>query len=505
LEPQERRILEFGEFSLDVEERKVLRRGQVLPMTGRLFDVLLVLAENPARLVDSDQFMKRVWPDTYVAEGTLARNISRLRQALGEQKGGHEFIEAVPKRGYRFNTTVKEVKKREEEPQPALAPQSNLEVPAAGVSTHPPSLSYRLLRSWRPAGALALVVTAAAAAAISLGYLAFRSGRVAVSGVSEMSRATKIDPAAYEAYVKGRYFWGKRDHASYQKSLALFQEAIDRDPDFALAYCGLADANAMGGDWNKAEPLAERALALDPSTGEAHASLGFLKMFWQWNWEAADAHFRKAIELNPNYAPARQWYGLSLAYCGRFDEALSQLGRAHEIDPLSPAISTDLGEVLCITGQYDRAIEQGLRAIEIQPDFIFAHNLLSRAYDQKGMYAEEVEQAAIADDLERRAYGPSAQWTLTADSMRRAFREGGFQRYRRKCLEDDLQKAAYYDAARNCILLGNPKQALRQLELGAGNRQFQMLSVGVDRVFFPLHGDPAFQQILQSIGLPTLD
>src|SRR5260370_6674847 len=206
----------------------------------------------------------------------------------------------------------------------------------------------------------------------------------------------QINIEAYEAYLKGRYFWNKRTRDGFQKAIEYFNQAIDVDPNYAQAYAGLGDALAfLGGDDRasqtetdrKAKAATLKALELDDTLADAHASLGVRS--YDSDFSEAERRLRRAIELNPNHATAHQWLGEFLAYMGRFDEAITEIERAHEIDPLSLIISTDVAKVYAIARQYDRAIEQFKKTLEMEPNFDEAHGLLGLTY----VFASRTEEA----------------------------------------------------------------------------------------------------------------
>ena len=203
--------------------------------------------------------------------------------------------------------------------------------------------------------------------------------------------AQAVNPSAFEAYLKGRYFWNKRTADSLTKARQYFDEAVAKAPDYAPAYSGLADTYALLGDWQygvmtpkealpAAKAAAIKALALDNTLGEAHTSLGFVLSGFDWDWAAADKEFRQAIDLNPGYATAHHWYAWHLSLMGRHAQAIAEMNKARSLDPLSLIIHTDLAEVLLIAQFYDESVRQSRKTIEIDPAFALAHNQLAEAY-----------------------------------------------------------------------------------------------------------------------------
>jgi TolB-like protein/DNA-binding winged helix-turn-helix (wHTH) protein/Flp pilus assembly protein TadD len=219
-----------------------------------------------------------------------------------------------------------------------------------------------------------------------------------------------VNPSAYEAYLKGRYFWNKRTADSLLKAIDYFSRAIQTDPTYAEAYSGLADSYALAGDWlygvlspndafRQARAAATRALALDDTLGEAHTSLAFSLDLYAWDWAAADKEYQRAIELNPGYATAHHWYGWHLLVMGRTSEGIFEMRRAESLDPLSLIISADLAEALCIAHLYDESVQQSKRTLDMDPDFAVAHYQLGQALAQKHLYDEAIAEFQRAIEL----------------------------------------------------------------------------------------------------------
>ncbi|MCA1814987.1 MAG: tetratricopeptide repeat protein [Acidobacteria bacterium] len=236
--------------------------------------------------------------------------------------------------------------------------------------------------------------------------------RAKLSGAQErqLTKGETASPEAYQLYLRGRYYWNKRTEENVRKGVELFQQAIDKDPNFALAYVGIADSyhllsipdaltGAMPPDEAvpKARDAAERALAIDPTLAEAHASLAQVE-YISGDWAGAEDGLRHSIELNPNYANAHHWYALNLASLGRDDEALREINRALELDPLSLPINTNVAFVLFMARRYDEAAEKCRKALDMDSTFALAHKRLALVYEQKGMYREAVAEFRQAAD-----------------------------------------------------------------------------------------------------------
>jgi TolB-like protein/DNA-binding winged helix-turn-helix (wHTH) protein/Flp pilus assembly protein TadD len=219
-----------------------------------------------------------------------------------------------------------------------------------------------------------------------------------------------VSPAAYEDYLKGRYFWNKRTGDGLKKAIDYFTRAIETDPSYAEAYSGLADAYALSGDWEygvlapqdafrQARAAATKALALDDNLGEAHTSLAFAFDLYAWDWAAAESEYKRAIELNPGYATAHHWYAWHLLVTGRNSEGIFELKRAESLDPLSLIISADLADALCIAHLYDESVKQSEKTLGMDPNFAVAHYELGQALEQKHMHAEAITEFQRAIEL----------------------------------------------------------------------------------------------------------
>ena len=318
-----------------------------------------------------------------------------------------------------------------------------------------------------------------------------------------------VNPEAYESYLKGRYFWNKRTADGLKVARAYFNQAIEEDPKYARAYSGLADTYALLGDWQyavmtpkealpKAKAAAIRALELDNALGEAHNSLAFCLDGFDWNFESAGEEFRRAIELNPGYATAHHWYAWHLSLLGHYDEAIAEMRKAKNLDPLSLIISADLAELLVIAHRYDESILESRKTLEMDPNFALAHNQLGQAYLQKQMHHEAITELQKAVQLS----GGSP--TLLAN-LARAYVASG-DRVEAVKLLNDLKKRSnptYSHASEIAVVyaaLGDKDQAMNWLGKGYGERfnPGVLLRPGFD----PLRADARFENLVRSIGLP---
>ncbi len=209
----------------------------------------------------------------------------------------------------------------------------------------------------------------------------------------QLASVRPVSPAAYEAYLKGRYHWNKRTPEGIKTAIEYFQESIEKDPNYALAYAGLADCYVVAvnpsppkEEMPKAKAAATKALQLDDTLAEAHTSLAAVLARYDWDWPGAEKEFKRAIELNPRYAVAHEWYAAwYLVPMGRLQEAIAEEKRAQELDPVSLIINFELGIVLHYAREYDQAIEQFRKTLELNPNFPQAQTYVAVAYGQKGM------------------------------------------------------------------------------------------------------------------------
>lgn len=324
-----------------------------------------------------------------------------------------------------------------------------------------------------------------------------------------LKNAKKIDPEAYEAYLKGRYFWNQRTADGLERAVDYFNQAISKDPNYASAYSGLADTYALLGDWQyaamapgeampKALSAARNALKLDDTLGEAHASLAFCLEGFDWDFMAADKEFRRAIDLNPGYATAHHWYAWHLSLLGRDNDAIAEMEKAVSLDPVSPIVNADLAELLLIAHLPDESIKQSRKTIELIPGFAFAHNQLAQAYIEKRMYA-----AAIAELKEAIRLGGDNP--IFVANLARAY-VGSKRRADAAALLEDLRNRSVpksphlVEIAMIYVALGDKDQAMVWLEKGFEER----FNPGVlERPCFDeLRSDPRFQDLIQRIGLP---
>ncbi len=326
---------------------------------------------------------------------------------------------------------------------------------------------------------------------------------------ARLATAPKVDPGSYDAYLRGRYHWNKRTIEELKKSVQYFEQAIALDSNYALPYAGLSDAYGLLAAAGytalrprealpKAKEAALKALHLDSSLAEAHASLAYVKWVYEWDWAGAESGFRRAIELNPRYATAHQWYAEYLATMGRLDEAVAEIQRAREAEPLSLIVNTAVAEILYLAKRYDQAIEQCQKTLELEPNFSLAHFHLGRAYLQKGMYAEAISAFQRARSLS--GHGPGMLMVLG-----HAYARAGKRAEALKALDElkELSKRRYVPAIYIAAIyagLDEKDQALSWLDKAYEERSDYLVYLKVDPMADSLRASSRFQALLQRVG-----
>jgi serine/threonine-protein kinase len=324
----------------------------------------------------------------------------------------------------------------------------------------------------------------------------------------EIQKQHTTDPAAYQLFLEGRYHLNKRTRENFQLAIGSFQTAIAKDPDFAAAYAGLADGFILNCNWGflppdqgfpRAKEAAERALELDPKLAEAHTSLGFILSTYEWKWSEAESRFQTAISLNPNYTTAYQWYGLSLTLQGRFDEAMIQIRKAQQLDPLSLIISSNAGYTLYFARRYDQAIQELEKARELDREFPLIYQILGYIYGMKKDSEKSVEMLTLAVDLapDNLSYEADLAWAYAlAGEDQRA--QEMFDQLLRISINTYVPP---FHLAGICVGLNQKDQAMEWLERAYQERSDQITYIGEDPRFDSLRNDPRFQDLLRRIGL----
>ena len=651
-----RHFYNFGAYRVDESERLLLLGDDVVPLTPKAFDMLLVLIENSGHVLTKDELMKRVWPDTIVEEANLSHNIYKLREALGDGRNGEKYIETLPRRGYRFVAKVTEVQdhgddliveehsrahivvEEDHTPEnvidagiaraeqrralPSAIEARHFSIPKPGLmviagtvlvglvagsvyfwrarrsaSVNGPAIHSIAVLPFKPLAAndrdesleIGMADTLisrlsniknlkvrpfsavrrytrledeVARAGSELNVDAVLDGSIQKSGdrVRVNVRLVKVEGGlviwtehfdekftdifavqdaisrrvgnqlapklngeekrglgkpgtantdAYTAYVKGRYFFRKFTPADHQRAAQYFNQAIARDPNYALAYAGLSDtyASAAVNNWipsREAFPMAKtavrKALELDSSLAEVHVTSGAITMLYDLDWAAAEREYQQALELNPNYPETYEVYSYLLSCTGRLDEGIEMAKRGLEVDPLSVAISDDVAGAHYWARHYDEAIAQGQKSIELDRSHAAAYVFLGQAYDLKGSYAEAIAAYQKAIDLSQRTTNIMG---LVGHAAAVSGRRSEALKIVKELKEVSADKSVSpYDLAIVYTGLGDKDNAINQLNRAYEERAGWIIAIKVEPMFDPLRSDPRFADLQRRLNYP---
>jgi DNA-binding winged helix-turn-helix (wHTH) protein/tetratricopeptide (TPR) repeat protein len=607
-------VYAFGPFQLDTRERRLLRGGAAVPLTLKAFDLLQVLVENQGHLLHKEELLRRVWPDAAVEENNLTVTISALRKALADGSTDRQYIETVPRRGYRFVADFRSSapsaeavrSPRDRRARPSTVGAVVLASLAAAAALvwmwkRPPSaaspapvrsmavLPFRSLTNdgeylglgmadalitrlgatrqllVRSTGAVqkytrpgldpvaagrdlqvdsvleGSIQTSGDRVRTTVRLLRVSDGSTLWSGTFEqrltdifslqdaisqrmagalalelteaqrslLSRRDTSDSEAYQLYLRGRFFWNKRSREGFDRGAAYFRQAVEKDPAYALAYSGLSDSYIGMTYYHYAAPhtamplaraAAQRALEIDGSLAEAHVSLAHVKTNYEWDWDEARGLFARALELEPDYATAHQWYGSHyLAPMGRLEEAIAETRRARQLDSLSAVFNAFVGAALYFARRYDEAIEECRKAIDLHPDFGVAHWYLGRAYLQKGRYQEALAELQKAVTL-------SGGSPLMKGTLGVGYAMAGDRKAAQRTL-DELEKlraesyASPLDLAGIHVALGDRERAFPWLDKAVAEHSFHLIYLKVWPELDPLRKDPRFDTLILRLGL----
>ena len=326
---------------------------------------------------------------------------------------------------------------------------------------------------------------------------------------SKLSKRPTENTEAYQLYLKGRFHWNKRKADDLQRAVDYFNQAIDLDPKFALAYAGLASTYAVLPEYSglpehdlipKGEAAAMKAMEFDPALAEPHAVLGMIKHAYQWDWQGAERELKRAIELNPKYPTNFHWYSICLRQQGKYKEALPEITRALDLDPLSLIINLNVGEVYCQLGKYDLGIEQLKKTLELDPNFAKAHQSLGMVYVKQGKFDDALRELEtvrqIVGEATPYALGDLAYTYARAGKKDEAVRILDMLReYSRQGFTLSVQTAEVYAG------LGDRDKAFEWLEKGYSERNSNLPWIKVDYVWDDLRSDPRYTALLKKIGM----
>jgi DNA-binding winged helix-turn-helix (wHTH) protein/TolB-like protein/Tfp pilus assembly protein PilF len=645
---------QFGPFRILADKRVLLRDGEVVSLSPKAFDVLLLLVEHHSEVLDKDRLMEELWPDSDVEESNLAQHVSALRKALGESPNERRYITTIPGRGYKFAADVNEVggepteivsqryatvpveekedKKDEEQDEERGGTVTRADASlliANGLTTPFPISRSPRTRLWialaavlfSTAGFFAYRTLAIRDGEIeSIAVLPFRnesgnadveylsdgmtetlinnlsrlphlsvkarstvfrykdkdiepqevardlsvqavlSGRVVqrggdltlylslvdgrdgnqlwgeeynrkhtdlvmlqaeiardvsqklrvrLSGADErkLTKNNGQNVEAYELYLRGRYHLLKTTRPEFQKAISSFEQAVEKDPAYALAYAGLADAYrslAVAGETPSTEVMpaakaaGQKALEIDDTLAEAHAILGYIIFWYDWDWAAAESHLKRALELDPNSAESHLFYAHLLSNLGRHVEALPMVRRARELDPLHLRINALEGQFLFHAGRTDEALNRLQKALELDSNYWPPHAFAVNVYVHKGMFAEAVAEGRKAVEL-------SGDNTQPMAFLGYALGAWGKRAEARSLLQELLKSAndRYVSAYTIAMIyngLGEHDEALAWLQRAYEQRNVRMTFLKVEPNWNSLRADSRFQDLIQRVG-----
>jgi len=571
------RCYQFGSFRLDGDGCMLFREGKRVALTPKVLELLIVLVEAHGNPVTKEALLQRVWAGIVVEEGSLTSHISILRKVLGDGINGGQFIETLPKRGYRFRALVTEDVKSQAAPtaqkfmlavlpfesfsrdkkqeyfsdgltEEMITQLGRLNPERLGVIARTSAMQYKgtdktiqeigreLAVSYVLEGSVRRAANRVRIAAQliqvsdqthlwaetydrDLGNILVIQNEVARAIAMqikikltprEQTRLAYAEPVnldAYEAYLKGRYFWNRRTLKDLRKSIQHFERAIQHDPAYAPAYAGLADSYLTLQDEGhlprhtgtaKAKTAAARALRIDETLAEAHNSLAHAH-FHELNWLAAEHEFKRSLDLNPNYATAHFYYANYLIAMGRLEEAVTEARRAQSLDPMSLAVQDNVARSYYYAGQYAQATVHALKVFEIEPAFSHTYESLGRIYEQQGRYEEAITAF-------RKAVSSSARNPGYLASLAHACALAGRKRESLQLLEELRRKSKTgyvtpYAFALVSLALGRKSEALACLKKACQQRASEVPFLKVNPRLASLHSEPEFQKILRRLGL----
>ena len=485
-----RRYYNFDCFRVDPTECVLLRDGKPVSLSPKVFDTLLALVERSGHIVSKDELLEIVWPDVFVEENNLTQYVAAARRALGDNRQEQKYIETVPKRGYRFAHSVRLVTEEsdaifiEEQDSLRIVVKDKIEeqeTPALGFAAIAQAIVHHRV--------LALATLTVFLAAVAAGYVVLEKRTHAKT----FSRVT-TNAQALADYEEGRRLWNKRKGGEQLQAAAFFEKAINEDPKFALAYVGLADCYAFDWpNWKLAEENAAKALEIDPQLGEAHATIGFVRAFWLWDFPEAERQFRLAFKLSPNDATAHQWYAAYFIAVGRAVDTRHEMQQALALEPASSPINADMCQALYYTMEYDAALTQCQKALALDPDFINTHIYLQKIYAMKGMGKEALQEILTTEKLriDNPYYVYPAAFELTEGLAKNGVK-GLFRAQADYCARsgsDDVGCAEGY------ALAGDREKAYYWLERAYQEHQFAFPYTVADPVFVNLRGDERFDRL----------
>ncbi|HEX6047552.1 MAG TPA: tetratricopeptide repeat protein [Pyrinomonadaceae bacterium] len=582
------KVYEFHGFRLEEAQLRLLYDDHAVPLKPKILDLLLFLIKKRGQLIGKDELMKEIWPDAIVEENNITVSMSILRKTLSEVRSDCQFIETVPRRGYRFVAEVRELSpdrvavaasshgvqvEVEDDPVDSLAvipmegpnKDFNADYLSDGITESIINVLSRIprlrvlacstvfrfkgqtidpqevgnilkvkavmmirvmmlgdtvvIRSelvkvadgsqlWgeqynrSPSDILAIQEEIARAITASLKFKLTRNDRIS------LAKRWTYNSEAYNLYLRGRYFWNKYSKEWVLKAIEVFKQAIAIDSNYALAYCGLADAYFRLSNvhfppsevFPKAKEAALRALEIDPNLAEAHSSLGLVKVYYDYDWEGAEAELREALRLNPDLVLAHQRFGSYLTFMGRFEEAIRCYHAALELDPFSLQINMNLATTYYLRGEYERAINHLNKTSELEPNYMPTHFVMGCVYIQQGRLEEAIEEFQFIYKMDEESY-------LALGFMGYAHALAG-QRAEAETLLNVLQEISQrkyvspYSMLVIHLALGPEERVFELLEELYQERNDWLVWLKVSPELRPLRNDPRLKSLMRQIGFP---
>ena len=559
--------IRFAAFELDLKTGELRRHGKKLTLQEQPFQVLAALLEHPGQLVTRAQLQHKIWAsDTFVDfDRGINKAINRLRETLGDSAEHPAFIETLPRRGYRFIAPLEQTIcsvavlplerlgdqrleywvdgmtdelinhlakthgltvisrtsvmrfKRDRQPVHDIARQLSVDAFVEGsvmIAGENVRIRVQLVRSasdsplWAESYDGELADAARLQDRVAEDIARHVRSHLVLEDSTASATARPVSGEAYEAYLKGRFFWNKRTEADMNRGVEYFKQATALEPEYSLAYCGLADSYILMGVFalcapHEAYPLAkvaaERALRFESDLPEAHAASAMVRLLYDWDWRGAERQFQRAIELNPNYSFVHQQYAYLLAVLRRHEEAVTQVKRARELDPLSLPVNAFVGFMHMKAGRCHEAIAACSEAIELDPGSPFGHWMLARALDA----CEHFHEALVESEKAASLSGDSQPY---AAHLGYAHARNGDRAKARRVLSrlSELSKQKYvspYDFAAVHAALGDKDSAFGWLEKAYEQRVSRLTEI-TDPGFKTLRPDPRFRALARRIGLP---
>lgn len=572
-------VYEFGNFRLIPTEKLLVCRNKVVKLQLKVFDTLQMLVEKRGSLVDKDEFLKGLWPNTYVEEATLAHCVSELRRTLRRESGEAEHIETVAKHGYRFLLPVKAVElDAAQAPQTRsvlavlpfdnFGPEMDLEYLADGLTEEviaalgqvdPVGLSVigrtTAMRYKRATKSLREIGEELKAAFLLESSLRSEGGRIRVTSklvragdqvqiwsatydsepksvlafqrelsatiaqqirlqlaperLNALARRHAHNPEAYDAYLRGRYYWNLFTPVTTRRAIEYYMRATQLDPNYALAWSGLADAYASSpihadarprDVWEKARRAAQQAIAAEPELAETQTSWGFVKFWLDWDWNEAEEAYRRAISLDPNYSLVYRVLGILLAHRGgREEEAREAMERARTLDPLQAMHHALSAQVALLGRDFPAALGFARHAAVVMPDFWIANFQMAQAYEALGDYA------AALQALSRAGVGSENSKVISLRGYVLA-KMGRHEEAREvaRALEC-MAQTGYMPLCAIALVytgLGEIDQAFRWLERAVEEHDVNLSSLPTDPKWDALRGDRRLANVLRRCALP---